>query len=230
MNKAYSIFQKRVFNCKKCPRLVSFKKKITKDKRKSFSNETYWGKPVTGYGDLNAKIVLIGLAPAAHGATRTGRVFTGDKSSDFLFKCLHKSGLSNQSFSNYRNDNLKLKNTYITLALKCVPPQDKPTSNELKNCSKIFDTELKFLKKKKIIIALGKIAFDACIKFYKDNYKLSGKFTFGHNVQYKIGDIVLLGCYHPSPRNVNTKRIDIPKMVSLFKKAVSLAEKQRIPN
>ena len=222
MNKQFLSFKKKVHSCKKCPRLFKFRNKISSHKRKSYQNEVYWNKPVTGFGDLNAKLILIGLAPAAHGATRTGRVFTGDKSADFLFKCLFKSGLSNQPNSDHIQDGLKLKNTFITLALRCVPPQDKPKPLELTNCSNFFKEELDMLKNKKVIITLGKIAFDACIKFFKDNYGVTGSFKFGHGVKYKMNDIVLLGCYHPSPRNVNTKRIDIPKMVSLFKKAKKL--------
>lgn len=224
MNKAYSIFQKKVFNCKKCPRLVSFKKKITKEKRKSFINETYWGKPVTGYGDLNAKIILIGLAPAAHGATRTGRVFTGDKSSDFLFKCLYASKLSNQPYSLNINDGLKLKNTYITLALKCVPPNDKPLPIELKNCFSFFEKELLFLKKAKTIIALGKIAFDTTITFLNKINNTNLKYNFKHGNIYKINCLNLIACYHPSPRNVNTKRINQKKMIKIFNTAKKISK------
>lgn len=219
MSKKFLSFKKKVYSCKKCPRLFKFRNKISSEKRKSYENEVYWNKPVAGFGDLNAEIILIGLAPAAHGATRTGRVFTGDKSADFLFKCLFKSGLSNQPNSDHIKDGLKLKNTFITLALRCVPPQDKPKPLELKNCASFFKEELNMLKNKKVIITLGKIAFDTCIKFFKDNYGLTGSFKFGHGLKYKVKDISLIGCYHPSPRNVNTKRIDIQKMVSLFKTA-----------
>ena len=171
---------------------------------------------------MNGKIVVIGLAPAAHGATRTGRVFTGDKSADFLFNCLFKSGLCNQSNSDHLKDGLKLINTFITLALRCVPPKDKPTKEELKNCSIFFKEELDFIKNKKVIVALGKIAFDTCIKFYKENYGLTGSFKFGHGAKYHINGLTILGCYHPSPRNVNTKRINETKMIYLFKKAKKL--------
>lgn len=222
MKKIFLSFVRKVHKCKKCPRLVQFRNKISSEKRKSYEYQTYWNKPVTGFGDLSAKLILIGLAPAAHGATRTGRVFTGDKSADFLFKCLFKSGLSNQPNSDHINDGLQLKNTFITLALRCVPPLDKPKPIELKNCSGFFKEELNLLKNKKVIIALGKIAFDTCVRFYKENYNISGSFKFGHGAKYKISDVYLVGCYHPSPRNVNTKRIDVPKMVSLFKKAKKL--------
>ena len=185
-------------------------------------NQIYWGKPVSGFGDLNGEIIIVGLAPAAHGATRTGRVFTGDKSADFLFKCLFKSGLSNQSNSEHLKDGLKLKNTFITLALRCVPPNDKPTKDELNNCSIFFKEELNMIKNKKVIVALGKIAFDTCIKFYKKNNGLKGSFKFSHGIKYHINGLTIFGCYHPSPRNVNTKRINETKMIYLFKRAKKL--------
>ena len=165
-----------------------------------------------------AKILFVGLAPAAHGGTRTGRVFTGDASSTFLFQCLYKAKLCNQPTSVARTDGLKLYHSYITTALKCVPPQDKPTITELNNCSSYFQKEISYLTNLKMIIALGKIAFDACIKFYKNKYDLSQqKFTFVHGKQYILPDgKILLGCYHPSPRNVNTGRINLIKMTKVF--------------
>ena len=127
-----------IIKCKKCPRLIKFIKKISVEKRKQNINENYWGKPVAGFGDLNAKLLILGLAPAAHGGTRTGRAFTGDKSGEFLFKCLYKANISNQSFSENLNDGLKIKSTYVTNILKCVPPGDKPLIQELDNCSKYW--------------------------------------------------------------------------------------------
>ena len=211
---------KHIIKCYKCKRLVAFRNKISKNKKKQYINETYWGKPITGFGDSNGKILIVGLAPAAHGGTRTGRVFTGDKSADFLYKCLFKTKLSNQSFSKSKNDGLKLFNTYITTALKCVPPKDKPTTDELKNCFNYFRQEIFLLKNLKIIVALGKIAFDTCINFYKDSYMLKNiKFTFAHGAKYKLPDNKwIVASYHPSPRNVNTKRINLPKMIKLLNK------------
>ena len=210
---------KKIISCKKCKRLVSFREKIAKEKRKQYLNEKYWGKPITGFGDIKGEILLVGLAPAAHGGNRTGRVFTGDRSADFLYKCLYKAKMSNQNTSEKKNDGLKLYNTYITAALKCVPPGDKPTFLELKTCFKYFRQEIESLKNVKIIIALGKIAFDACIEFYKENYLLKNKdYIFTHAARYQLPDKkILVGCYHPSPRNVNTKRINLNMMVKLFK-------------
>ena len=136
----------KILKCKKCPRLIRFSKKISITKRKQNITETYWGKPVAGFGDINAKLMILGLAPAAHGGTRTGRVFTGDKSGDFLFRCLHKVGISNLSSSTHIKDGLKLNSAYITNILKCVPPSDKPLNKELNNCSNYFDSEIQNLK------------------------------------------------------------------------------------
>ena len=205
--------------CKTCPRLVKFRTKIANEKRKQYIDQDYWGKPINGFGDSNAKILFVGLAPAAHGGNRTGRVFTGDKSSEFLYKCLFKANISNQPYSINLNDGLKLHKAFITTALKCVPPQDKPTKDELNNCFEYFKKEIELLKNLKIIVALGKIAFDACIDFYKTNYNFNEKIKFGHSKFYHLpNNILLVGSYHPSPRNVNTGRININKMTSLFKK------------
>ena len=219
-----SELENKIIKCKKCPRLVKFRNKIAKEKRKQYINENYWGKPITGFGNSNAKIIIVGLAPAAHGGNRTGRVFTGDKSSDFLYKCLFKANISNQSNSDYKHDGLRLKNAYITTALKCVPPGDKPHPLELKTCFKYFKEEINLLSKSRVIIALGKIAFDACVTFYKSQYNLTNqKYSFSHGINYILPDNkILIGCYHPSPRNVNTKRININKMVKLFNKAKTM--------
>ena len=224
MSSNFNKLNKSIINCKKCKRLVRFRKKISKDKRKQYQQETYWGKPITGFGDTNGKILFVGLAPAAHGGTRTGRVFTGDKSSDFLYKCLFKAKISNQPKSEYKNDGLKLRKAFITTALKCVPPGDKPLKQELNNCFKYFDQEINLLKNLKIIVALGKIAFDACKYFYKNNYGFAENIQFKHNKIFKLpNDILLVGCYHPSPRNVNTGRINEKKMTLLFKRVLKLS-------
>jgi len=223
MNHNISNLNNKIIKCRLCPRLLKFRDKILKNKRKQFINEAYWAKPITGFGDTNAKILFVGLAPAAHGGTRTGRVFTGDKSSDFLYKCLYRAKISNQSNSDHLNDGLKLNNAYITAALKCVPPEDKPLKIELDNCSKFFNKELEYLKNIKVIVALGKIAFDACKYFYTEQFNLDKSVKFEHGKIFKLENgKSLVGCYHPSPRNVNTGRINEKKMVSLFNKIKKL--------
>ena len=224
MNIKFKNLNKTIIKCKKCPRLVKFIKRISNEKRKQNINELYWGKPVTGFGGHNAKLLILGLAPAAHGGTRTGRAFTGDKSGEFLFKCLYKAKIANQPFSENLNDGLNLNSTYITNILKCVPPGDKPLKDELNNCSNYFDTEISNLKRLKIIITLGKVAFENCIKFYKKNYNLDKKIYFRHGKSYILpNNIMLIASYHPSPRNVNTKLISTKMMTSLFKRAKKLA-------
>jgi len=220
MNLNLQKLNNEIIKCRKCPRLIKFQKVISLKKRKQFIHENYWAKPITGFGDINGEMLIVGLAPAAHGGTRTGRVFTGDKSSDFLYKCLYLAKISNQPNSDNIHDGLKLNNAYITTALKCVPPNDKPEKNELHNCYKFFNREIDLLKNCKIIIPLGKIAFDACINFYKIDYQIDKKFKFGHGKNYKLPDgKILFSCYHPSPRNVNTKRINLKKMTNFFLKA-----------
>jgi uracil-DNA glycosylase family 4 len=216
---------KTIINCKKCPRLVAYIKEVSTTKRKQNIDEEYWGKPVPGFGNLNSKMAIIGLAPAAHGGTRTGRAFTGDKSGDFLFKFLYEAGISNHPFSKNLNDNLKLESTYITNFLKCVPPEDKPLSDELINCSNYFDEEILFLSKLRVIVTLGKVAFDNCIKIFKKKFKIKTKFHFKHgSTQYLSKDIIIIPSYHPSPRNVNTKLLSEKMMISLLVKAKKLSK------
>ena len=223
-NKSLLVLNKKIINCNFCQRLVDFRTKIAKEKRKMYRNEIYWGKPITGFGDIKAKIMIIGLAPAAHGGNRTGRVFTGDKSSDFLFECLGKVGLANQNYSINKNDGLNLINTYLTLSLKCVPPADKPTKQELVNCSNYLKEEFLILNNVKVIVALGKIAFDSIILFYKNNFIFNAKgINFSHGSTINLPDKKkLIASYHPSPRNVNTGRINIIKFTKLFKRIIML--------
>jgi len=217
MNIKFKKLNNSIIKCKKCPRLIKFSKKISSIKRKQNISEVYWGKPVTGFGDIKAKIMIVGLAPAAHGGTRTGRAFTGDKSGNFLFYCLNKVGISNLPTSTHIKDGLKLKRTYITNILKCVPPDDRPLSEELNKCSNYFDNEIHNLIDLKVIITLGKIAFDNCVKGYKKNFTINKKLIFKHGARYYLPDgKILIPSYHPSPRNVNTKVINTQKMISLL--------------
>ncbi len=199
--------------------MVDFREKIAQDKRKSYLEWDYWGKPVPGYGNPNAKLMILGLAPAAHGGNRTGRVFTGDKSADFLFKCLHHVGLANQPNSDHRNDGLEIDG-YITAAVKCVPPGDKPSPEEKNNCEPFLAQEFELLKNLKIVVSLGKIGFDSCLKFVRKSHPLKMKdFKFGHGVRYELPNgLILYGAFHPSPRNVNTKRLTFEMMVNFLER------------
>tara|TARA_B100001057_G_scaffold94353_1_gene90777 strand:+ start:1257 stop:1937 length:681 start_codon:yes stop_codon:yes gene_type:complete len=225
MSIKFKKLNKTIIKCRKCPRLVKFIQKISTNKRKQNENEIYWGKPVPGFGDENSKLAIIGLAPAAHGGTRTGRAFTGDKSGDFLFKCLHSVGISNNPYSINLKDNLKLNSTYVTNILKCVPPDDKPLRNEISNCSNFFNEEFLTLKRLKVIVTLGRVAFDNCINLHKNKYQIKKKFIFKHGKKILLPNgIIIIPSYHPSPRNVNTKLITNKMMISLFKKAKKLAK------
>ena len=214
--------ENKITKCRKCDRLVKFREKVASEKRKSYINCDYWGKPVPGYGSETATIMILGLAPAAHGGNRTGRVFTGDKSAEFLFKCLHHAGLSNQPNSDHRNDGLELKG-YITAAVKCVPPGDKPTAQEKENCEIFLNEEFKLLENIKIVLGLGKIGFESCLKYIRKKYPIKMKdYKFGHGVRYEMPNkIILYGSFHPSPRNVNTGRLNFNMMVNFLNKIKS---------
>ena len=208
-----------IVSCTRCPRLVEFRTKIAKEKRKSYMDWNYWGKPVPGYGDDNSKLLILGLAPAAHGGNRTGRVFTGDKSADFLFKCMHAAGLSNQAESIAFDDGLKL-NGFMSVAVKCVPPGDKPTAEERNNCASHLANEIECLHNMKIVLGLGKIGFESFLHYTRKSHDIKMKdFPFKHGVGYELpSGVTLYGAYHPSPRNVNTKRITFDMMVKFLKK------------
>ena len=214
--------EKEIIQCRMCDRLVRFREKIAKEKRKSYANWEYWGKPVPGYGNQYAKIMILGLAPAAHGGNRTGRVFTGDKSAEFLFKCLYEVGFANQPNSDFRDDGLEIDG-YITAAVKCVPPGDKPTAEEKNNCESFLIKEFQSLKKLKVVVGLGKIGFDSCLKFIRKTYPIKMKdYKFGHGVRYVMpNDLILYGAFHPSPRNVNTGKLNFDMMVTFFNKIKS---------
>ncbi len=207
-----------IVHCTKCPRLVSFRTRIAKEKRRQYQDWEYWGRPVTGYGAPDAGLLIVGLAPAAHGGNRTGRVFTGDKSAEFLMRCLYDAGLASQPTSLKRDDGLILNRGYMTPVLRCVPPGDKPTARELANCQPYFRDELRLLSDVKVILALGGIAFKACLKYYQSLSPIIMKnYPFKHNVHYRMPDgKLLIGSYHPSPRNVNTKRLTYDMMVDML--------------
>ena len=218
-----SELQEKIINCRKCKRLVTFRNTIVTNKKKQFEKEHYWGKPTPGFGNINSKIIIFGLAPAAHGATRTGRVFTGDKSGNLLYRSLFKAGLSNQAESNNINDGLRLS-CYITNVLKCVPPEDKPTTKELNNCSSFLESELSLLSNAKVFITIGQVAFKEILKFYKQKYPLPKTIIFKHGAKYHMPDHkILISSYHTSPRNFNTGIIDEAKMIKLFTMAKKLS-------
>jgi len=205
---------KKIQNCTICPRLSFYIREIAKNKVKRFQDQTYWGKPLSGFGDINAKLLIVGLAPAAHGGNRTGRMFTGDSSGDWLAKALYKNGFSSKLTSEAKNDGLVLNNVYITAAIRCAPPQNKPTREEIQNCFDYLQQEFKILKNVTVILCLGKIAYDTTCKLVQIKPE-----KFGHNKLFEHEWIKILTSYHPSKQNTQTGRLTWKQWFEVFQKA-----------
>jgi uracil-DNA glycosylase len=205
-----SALNEEIVACRKCPRLVAYREKVAKEKRRAFREWTYWGKPVPGFGDARAELLILGLAPAAHGANRTGRVFTGDRSGDFLYAALHEAGFANQPTSLHRDDGLKLRNVYITATIRCGPPENKPLPGEILNCRGYLERELEILQSK-AVLALGKIAWDGYLDILKRRGIIPSRaaFVFAHGAEAKLPPPYprLFGVYHPSQQNTQTGRL-----------------------
>ena len=204
------VLNEEIVACRKCPRLVRYREKVAREKRRAYRECTYWGKAVPGFGDADAQVLILGLAPAAHGANRTGRMFTGDRSGDFLYKALHKAGFANQATSEHREDGLRLENAYISATCRCAPPDNKPLPKEITNCGSYFERELEILKPK-AILALGKIAWDAYLEILKQRGLIASralwKFAHGAEAEVAPGTPRLFGVYHPSQQNTQTGRV-----------------------
>ena len=207
--------------CEQCPRLRTYCEAVARAKRRAFRDQTYWGKPLPGFGDPNAHVLIVGLAPAAHGGNRTGRMFTGDRSGDFLYAALHRAGFANQSTSIARDDGLQLMGVYIAAAARCAPPDNKPTPEEFNNCRPYLIEELRLLKRARVVIALGKIAFDNVLLALNDRGTATPRPrpTFGHNVVYRLNDYTLIASYHPSQRNTQTGLLTPTMFDRIFKRA-----------
>ena len=217
----------QVVACVRCPRLVEYREQIAREKRRAYRDWDYWGKPVPGFGDPNARVLVLGLAPGAHGSNRTGRPFTGDASGNFMYPVLYEAGFSNQPSVTDRNDGLQLRDLYITAAARCAPPQNKPLPQELANCAPYLHRELLGLKNLKVIVALGRIGFDAYLNYLKCCGQLQGKkdYMFAHGAQYRLPDgRVLLASYHPSNQNTQTGKLTRPMFVRIFEEAARLAD------
>lgn len=204
------IITEEVCACRKCPRLVKYREKVAREKRRAYRECEYWGRGVPGFGDARAELFILGLAPAAHGGNRTGRVFTGDRSGDFLYAALHKAGFANQATSVHRDDGLRLNNTYIAAAVRCAPPANKPLPSEIENCRGYLQRELALLQPK-AILALGKIAWDAYLEILKRDGKITSRaaYKFGHGAEAEMASDLpqLFGAYHPSQQNTQTGRV-----------------------
>jgi uracil-DNA glycosylase len=205
--------------CRKCPRLVEWREDVARVKRKAYLEHEYWGKPVPGFGDPKARVLVVGLAPGAHGSNRTGRQFTGDASGGFLFPALHRAGFASQAEAESRSDGLLLKDMYITASGRCAPPDNKPTLEELNNCQPYLEQELKILNPK-VIVCLGRIAFERILKIYSIRNSM---YKFGHGASYPLENGLWLLCsYHPSQQNTSTGKLTIPMFDQIWARARSL--------
>jgi uracil-DNA glycosylase family 4 len=207
-----------------CPRLVAWREQVAREKRAAYRDEEYWGRPVPGFGDPQARVLICGLAPAAHGGNRTGRVFTGDRSGDWLYGALHRAGFANQPTSTHRDDGLRLTNCYISACVRCAPPQNKPTPDERDACLPYLVAKLQLLRHLRVIVCLGAFAWDGAWRALRALGPVSvRKLCFGHAVHAVIGSRTLLGCYHPSQQNTFTGRLTRDMLDAVLQQAWALA-------
>ncbi len=212
--------EQQVVNCRACPRLVAWREQVAAEKRAAFRDETYWGRPVPGFGDPDARIVVLGLAPAAHGANRTGRVFTGDRSGDWLFRAMHRAGLANQPHSVSIDDGLTLTDAWVTAAVKCAPPANKPLPTERDACAPFLVSELELLGRVRVVVCLGSFGYQAACS----HFAIRPRPKFGHGVEVPVdGGPTLLCSFHPSQQNTFTGRLTEPMLDAVFARAVELS-------
>ncbi len=222
-----SNLNREVISCTRCPRLVIYREQVAREKRRAYRDCQYWGRPVPGFGDPNARVIVLGLAPGAHGSNRTGRPFTGDASGKFMYPVLHETGFASQPCVTDRNDGLVLRDLFITAAARCAPPGNKPLPTELANCAPYLQRELEGLHNAKLIVALGKIAFEAYLNYLKRLGKLVSRksYLFQHGAKYLMPDgRSLLASYHPSNQNTQTGKLTRPMFVRIFQEAARIAD------
>jgi len=229
-----TVLNVEVIACTRCPRLVAYREQIAREKRRAYRDHEYWGKPVPGFGDPHARVLVLGLAPGAHGSNRTGRPFTGDASGKFMYPVLYETGFANQPTATDRNDGLVLRGLYITAAARCAPPGNKPTPQELANCAPFLERELEGLKDLRVIVALGRIGFEAYLNYLMRTKTIAGKreYEFRHGAEYVLPDgRVLLASYHPSNQNTQTGKLTKEMFQRIFKRARELTDDStgRIP-
>src|ERR1700686_4651938 len=229
-----TILNREVVACTRCPRLVTYREQVAREKRRAYRDWEYWGKPVPGFGDANGRVLIMGLAPGAHGSNRTGRPFTGDASGNFMYPVLHETGFASLPTATARNDGQVLTGLYITAAARCAPPDNKPLPEELANCAPYLERELEGLKDLRVIVALGRIGFEAYLNHLKRRKLIAGKreSEFRHGAEYVLPDgRVLLASYHPSNQNTQTGKLTKEMFQEIFKRARELADESpgRIP-
>jgi uracil-DNA glycosylase len=217
--------EREIVSCRKCPRLVAWREEVARVKRASFADETYWGRPLPGFGDPAASMIVLGLAPAAHGGNRTGRVFTGDRSGDWLFAALHRAGYANQSTSRRRDDGLALRDAWIVAAVRCAPPANKPTTIERDTCLPYAVRELELLQSGRVVVCLGAFAWDAALRILAalGHERIRPRPRFGHGAEAVSGRYTLLGCFHPSQQNTFTGRLTADMLDAIFTRARELS-------
>ncbi len=216
----------QIITCRRCPRLVAWREEVANTKRKAYRDQTYWGKPVPGFGDPDARIMIVGLAPGAHGANRTGRMFTGDSSGSFLYPTLHQVGFANQDSADHRDDGLALTDVFITAVCRCVPPQNRPIAAEIRNCLPWLEAEISLLPELQGFVALGRVAFEGILRIFQPQMPHSRRPPFKHNALYCLGDGLpwLLASYHPSQQNTLTGRLTPAMFNAVWERAVELCE------
>jgi uracil-DNA glycosylase len=223
-----AVLQDQIINCFRCPRLVAWREQVAQEKVRRFAHEEYWGRPVPSFGESGARLLIVGLAPAAHGGNRTGRVFTGDRSGDWLYRALYRAGFANQPTSTHRGDGLKLIDCYITAVIHCAPPANKPLPEEIRNCRPYLCTELDLLREVRVVVALGRVAFDAAIAAIglepgTDSTKRPPRPQFKHGAEAALaGGKRLIASFHPSQQNTFTGKLTEPMFDAIFSRAHEL--------
>ena len=226
---ALEVLRDEIVACTRCPRLVEYRARVAVEKRRAYREWEYWGRPVPPFGDADAQLLVIGLAPAAHGGNRTGRMFTGDRSGDFLYRALCQTGFASQPHSFSRDDGMRLSGAYITATARCAPPGNKPTPEELRNCRPYLERELELLQELRVVVALGRIAFDGYLSILRDKGAIRSRaaFAFGHNREFRIpGEPVLLSSYHPSQQNTSTGKLTAKMLADVFRKARRIIDRR----
>jgi uracil-DNA glycosylase family 4 len=224
-DRALVALERRVVSCRRCPRLVEWREAVAADPPKRHHDEVYWARPVPGFGDPRARVAIVGLAPAAHGGNRTGRIFTGDRSGDWLFAALHRAGLANQPLSRSRDDGLRLRGAWVTAVNRCAPPANRPTTGERDNCLPYLAEELRLLARVRALVALGAYAWDGALLALRalGREVPRPKPRFGHGAETRVGELALVGCFHPSQQNTFTGRLTAEMLDAVFARALELA-------
>ncbi len=222
---ALSALTDEIVACRACPRLVEWRERVAKEKRAAYHDEEYWGRPVPGFGDPAARLLIVGLAPAAHGGNRTGRIFTGDRSGDWLFGSLHRTGYANQPTSTRADDGLTLRDAYVSAAVRCAPPANKPTPDERDRCLPYLVRELALLERVRVLVVLGKFAYDATARVLAaaGSPLPTPRSPFGHGVEARSERFIVVGCFHPSQQNTFTGRLTEPMLDDVFGRARELS-------